>query len=376
MLEENTEKNFNQIFKETMEHYEENHDSFSNISPINTKNIFDLTENNKDYISVWNKGIDMISQNKTAVLIMAGGSGTRLGSSQPKGMYVCEGLQQSLFEIHILNLKNIQKKTQTQIPLIIMTSDQTNNPTQNYFGENNYFGLDKDNILFFCQSSIPTFTLDGEFIIESENKISMSANGNGDLYFSLIKSGIYDKLIKKNIEYLQIIAVDNILSKIADPAFFGLAGNHDLAVKVISKNSDYESVGVFALLDGKLGVVEYSEIGKDLAELKNENGERVFDCANIGSHIFKLNKIKEKIELTKMYYHIAKKKIQSKDGKIDGIKLELFIFDLFKEFDSYVIAKVKREEEYSPIKNALGDNSPETAVKAYYSINKNDIYYS
>jgi UDP-N-acetylglucosamine pyrophosphorylase len=339
------------------------------ICPI-SQYIVDLTEKNSEYTSHWNKGIEFISQNKVAVMILAGGAGSRLGFKSPKGMYVCDGLTQSLFEIHIGNLIKIQNKTNSEIPLVIMTSDQTDEQTKKYFNDNNYFKLNKNNVYFFCQSSLPAFNLQGGIIMESKNKMSMSANGNGDMYYSLISSGVYDQLVDKGVEYLQVVTVDNILSKIADPAFFGLTENVDLSVKVMSKQFDHESVGVFVLFDFCLGVIEYSEMNKEMAEHKDDNGERVFDHANIGSYVFRLNKIKEYIDKEKLPYHIARKKIDSVNGKVDGIKLEMFMFDLFKHFDLYTIAKVNRHEEFSPIKNATGVDSPETAVRDFLALNK------
>jgi UDP-N-acetylglucosamine/UDP-N-acetylgalactosamine diphosphorylase len=323
--------------------------------------------NNQEY---YERGLELLSEGKCGVIILAGGSGSRLGFDLPKGFYVCPGLEENLFQIFFKRLQEIEKLSNNKINLAIMTSDQTDKITKESLKKCGYYGLDETQIHFFKQSSIPSFTIDGKIIIEDKGNISMSPNGNGDIYLSFKSSGIYDKFLKKGIKYVQITNVDNILSKIADPTFFGLIDkeNVDLAVKTINKKSDTESVGVFGIINNKLNVIEYSEIGEELAKKKNDNNERLYDCANIGIYVFNLQNLNKYIEQYKISpeYHIARKKITCNlvpEKKIDGIKLELFIFDIFKYIDSYKIIKVNRNQEYSPIKNKFGDDSPESAVR-------------
>lgn len=313
--------------------------------------------------------------NNVAVLILAGGLGTRLGSNVPKGMFLIEKLNKTLFQIHVEKLKQVSKYTNTVIPLIIMTSIDTHQQTVDYFEINNYFDLKKTDVYFFIQNSIPMYINNGDnngdnndnIIKTSDGTPILSPNGNGDMYYSLISSGVYDKLLDRGIEYLQVESVDNILCKIADPAFFDVAKHVDLAIKVVSKEHDHEEVGVYAYVNNKLTVLEYTEISKELAEEKDNNGNRVYNCANIGSYVFRLCEIKKCIQNVKLPYHIAKKKING----VSCIKHELFIFDLFKEFNKHAIIKVKREEEYSPIKNLTGNRSPETAYNDYIKYIKN-----
>jgi UDP-N-acetylglucosamine pyrophosphorylase len=203
--------------------------------------------------------------------------------------------------------------------------------------------------------------------METIEKMALSANGNGDIYESLISSGVYNKLLLRGVEYLQVVSVDNILSKISDPTFFGLVktNNVDLGVKVISKKHDFENVGVFCEINDKLDVIEYSEIGEKMASQKDDNNERIYDCANISSYIFNLKAMHDCAIKYKLDYHIARKNIKTDLGAVKGIKLELFIFDLFRYFNTYVIAKVERKYEFSPIKNKVGEDSPETAIRDY-----------
>jgi UDP-N-acetylglucosamine pyrophosphorylase len=356
-------KQLNEIFSNTINKISEK----KNFFPPNKQTIIDLTTNKYKY---YDKGINLINKGMCGIIILAGGSGSRLGFDLPKGFYVCPGLTENLFQIYFKRLQNIENISNTKIKIAIMTSDQTDEITKNILQNNNYYGLDESQIYFFKQSSIPSFTTDGKIIIEDNGIISMSPNGNGDVYFSFKKSGIFDEFLKCGIKYIQISNIDNILSNIADPAFFGLIDdeNTDLAVKTINKLSDYESVGVFGLIDNKLNVIEYSEIGKELAEKKNSDNERLYNCANIGLYVFNLQNLNKYIEEYEknIEYHIANKKIKCNlvaEKKVDGIKLELFIFDIFKYVKSYKLVKVLRSQEYSPIKNKNGLDSPETAVQ-------------
>lgn len=328
------------------------------------KNIVNIKNCDNQYYEC---GINLIQSNKVAVLILAGGSGTRLGFDLPKGMFVCGDINKSLFQIHVENLIKIQKENNVKIPLIIMTSDVTHNETVLYFKSNNNFGINSCDLYFFKQNSIPALTYDGEIIMETETKMSLSANGNGDIYESLISSGVYDKLITQGVEYLQIVSIDNILSKISDPIFFGLVKmqNVELGVKAIAKKHDFENVGVFCEIDDKLNIIEYSEIGEKMASQKDDNNNRIFDCANISSYIIKLKAMYNCATKYKIDYHIARKNIKTNKEIVKGIKLELFIFDLFRYFNTYVIAKVDRNFEFSPIKNKIGEDSPETAIRDY-----------
>lgn len=349
-------------------------------SPPNNDSIIDMNSNPNN-INYHIRGLDLLSKGKCGVIILAGGSGSRLGFDLPKGFYVCSGLEENLFQIFFKRLQCVEKLSNTKINLAIMTSDQTDKTTRNMLENNGFYGLDKSQIHFFKQSSIPSFTLDGQIILEDIGKISMSPNGNGDVYSSFVKSGVYNSFLEKGIKYVQIINVDNILSKIADPSFFGLIDveNVDLAIKTIDKISDTESVGVFGIIDGKLNVIEYSEIGEELAKKKNANNERLYNCANIGIYIFNLQNLNKYISQyeNSCEYHIAKKKITCNfipEKKIDGIKLELFIFDIFKFIDSYKIIKVNRKDEYSPVKNKSGNDSPETAVKDLIFFNEKNKF--
>ncbi len=190
------------------------------------------------------EGLRAVSNSEVAVLLMAGGQGTRLGVQYPKGMYSVNLLSgKSLYQLQaerILRVKELAKKEfasnnpEPKIPWYIMTSEHTQESTEEYFKENNYFGLNSDDIVFFEQDMLPCFTLEGKIILDQKHKISRSPDGNGGLYKALHKRKILDDMSKRNIKYVHVYGVDNILIKLADPVFVGfcITKNANCAAKV------------------------------------------------------------------------------------------------------------------------------------------------
>lgn len=303
-----------------------------------------------------NIGLNIIKQNKYAVVTMAGGQGTRLGWDGPKGTYkLANG--KYIFQILAEKFKKFENQYGTYPYWYIMTSEQNNNQTVNFFEEHNYFSLDKEKIKFFKQDKLPMLTPEGKMLIE-DNKIKTASNGNGAVYAGLVKEKMIDDMKSKNIEWLYISGVDNIMVNFIDPIFLGLTikNNMQIASKSVAKAYPEEKVGVFCKKNGKPGIVEYIELTEEMRNDKNANGDLIYGDANIVSHLLNINVI-EKITAQKMQYHLEIKK---------GLyKFEAFVFDGFKVMDNMLVMRVKREEEFAPIKNKEGVDSPETALAIY-----------
>ena len=311
-------------------------------------------------------GLNIIKQNQYAVVTMAGGQGTRLGWDGPKGTYkLANG--KYIFQILAEKFKKFENQYGTYPYWYIMTSEQNNNQTVNFFEEHNYFSLDKEKIKFFKQDKLPMLTPEGKMIIE-DNKIKTASNGNGAVYAALVKQKMIDDMRAKGIEWLYVSGVDNIMVNFIDPIFLGLTikNNMQISSKSVAKAYPEEKVGVFCKKNGKPGIVEYIELTEEMRNDKNQNGDLVYGDANIVSHLLNINVI-EKITAQKMQYHLEIKK---------GLyKFEAFVFDGFKVMDNMLVMRVKREEEFAPIKNKEGVDSPETALKIYEKNSKNPCIY-
>ncbi|WPH04846.1 UDP-N-acetylglucosamine pyrophosphorylase-like protein [Acrodontium crateriforme] len=347
-------------------------------------------DSKQDEVDKWYKsGLELIANNKVAVILMAGGQGTRLGSSAPKGCYDI-GLpsKKSLFQMQAERISRLQHlankhhgKEDATIPWYIMTSGPTRKATQEFFDDHKYFGLNSNNVFFFEQGVLPCISMEGKILLETKSRVAVAPDGNGGLYSALMSSGVVGDMEKRGIEHIHAYCVDNSLVRVADPIFIGFSAEKDvdIATKVVRKRDAKESVGLILQKNGKPDVVEYSEIDAETAEAKDpkDNSLLKFRAANIVNHYYSFRFLQSIPQWAhRLPHHIAKKKIPSipldsktgeqvKPEKPNGIKLEQFVFDCFPflPMEKFACQEVKREEEFSPLKNApgSGQDCPETS---------------
>jgi UDP-N-acetylglucosamine/UDP-N-acetylgalactosamine diphosphorylase len=343
-------------------------------------------------------GYEALSEGKVAVLLMAGGQGTRLGCDDPKGMYDVGLLSgKSLFQLQAERLLLLQRLTEqvigkpagtVQIPWYIMTSFVTDEATKTFFERHQYFGLHASQFFFFNQALFPCVREDdGRILMSSKFEIAIAPNGNGGLWAALRSSGALADMDQRGVTLVASYGVDNILAKLADPVFVGftLENQKPIACKVVSKTHPEERVGVLCLKDGKPSVIEYSEIDPDRAHAKDpKTGQLLFNAAHIVLNNFTLDFIKQCVlpesdQLSQLPYHIAKKKIpciddspQAHPTHVMGWKFELFFFDVFEFASSISALEVIRAHEFSPLKNSmesLSDN-PQTCRQHLSELHK------
>ena len=316
-------------------------------------------------------GENYIKSGKLAAFVVAGGQGTRLGHTGPKGKYPAGYVsQKSLFQIFAEKIKKYSLKYETTIPWLVMTSKENHKETFSFFEENNYFGLDKENVILFTQNEIPSLSLDGKLILSHKNKIFKNPDGHGGSLTALRTNGLLEKIKSKGIETISYFQVDNPLVKIIDPVFIGYHLKHKSLVssKAILKAYPEERVGVFVEYPGnRKGIVEYSDLTPEQLNAVNDKGELLYCGGNIAVHLFDISFL-EKITGTDnaLQYHKALKKIKTlnSDGtvkEIDGHKFEKFIFDALPLAEHSLIVETLREEEFGPIKNKEGVDSPQTS---------------
>lgn len=327
----------------------------------------------EEYIKI---GEDVVKSGHFAIGIMAGGQGTRLGHNGPKGTFKLElnGETKSLFEIIVDKLKDAYEKYNVYLNCYIMTSPENNKETVAFFEKNNYFNYPKEYIKFFMQEDLPLLNKKGKLILGEDGLIKLASEGNGGIFYSMAKKGIIDDMKSKNIKWIFIGSVDNLLVKYVDTLLLGLAikQNVNIATRTVIKNSPNERVGVLCKKNGKVKVIEYTEVPKEMMVATDEAGEFLYGESHIMCNLFSLEAI-EKASTKELKYHVAVKKIKyiDENGKLvnptepNCYKFEKFVFDSFGLFDEIAILRGKREEDFAPIKNAEGQDSPETAKKLY-----------
>ena len=353
----------------------ENTSNKDKIEPMEYLDKYKLNDKYKYYENI---GKQAIKEGKLAAVTMAGGQGTRLGHSGPKGTYdIGLDSHKSLFELLADYLKEEGKRYDVTIPWFIMTSRENNKETVEFFEKNKFFGYQKDkNIFFFIQGELPMVDTEGKILIGEDGLIKQAADGHGGIYESLVKNRMTEKMRQLGIEWVFIGGVDNCLVKMVDPVLMGIAIDKEVTVacKSIVKANPHEKVGVFCKRNGKPGVIEYSEITDEMAEAVDENGELLYGESHILCNLFNIKAI-ERMGTTPLPYHSAykKAKFMDKDGNLvvpespNAYKFEAFLFDAFGEVDDMAILRVKREEEFAPVKNAdsAGVDCPSTARKLY-----------
>lgn len=353
----------------------ENLDNDNNISskrgkfePLGAATIDDIAANSESYEKT---GLEALRAGKVAAVLLAGGQGTRLGFDKPKGMFnIGVSRELYIFECLISNLMDVVKQTGTWIPLYIMTSEKNHDDTVEFFEKMGYFGYNSEFVRFFIQDMAPSVDFNGKIYMEDKGRISMSPNGNGGWFSSLLRAGLMEDIKEKGVEWLNVFAVDNVLQRIADPLFIGavIESGMQSGSKVVSKADPDERVGVLCLEDGMPSIVEYYEMTDEMRTLRDENGDLSYRFGVILNYLFKVEKLLE-ISGKKLPVHIVDKKIpyMNENGEMispekpNGHKFETLVLDMVHMQDSCLAYEVVRNREFAPVKNSSGVDSVDSA---------------
>lgn len=338
------------------------------ISAIEGMNIAEVSAKRRELEEA---GKEALHKGKVAAVLLAGGMGTRLGSSSPKGCYNI-GLTRPLyiFEQLIRNLQDSVSACGAGIPLLIMTSEKNDAETRAFFEGHGYFGYPASLVRFFPQQMAICAGFDKKILLEGKGRLALSPNGNGGWYSSLVRAGLLSDGLLKNVEWFNVFAVDNVLQRIADPAFVGAAvlSGKKCAAKVVRKARPEEKVGVLCLRDGLPDVIEYYELPQELARKTDAAGELLYSYGVILNYLFRADTLKELAD-AKIPVHIVKKKVEHIDENGSSVKpqsenaykFETLILDMVRLSGSCLPFEVKREREFAPVKNLTGVDSVDTA---------------
>ncbi len=320
-------------------------------------------------------GEEALRKGQVAAFLVAGGQGSRLGFNHPKGMFPITPVSgKSLFQVFSEKIQYLQIKYKTRIPWYIMTSETNHSETVDFFNLNHFFQLDPKAVRFFSQDMLPALDRAGKLILQERHSLFFNPNGHGGSVNALYKHGILEEMKQNGQKQLFYFQVDNVLVNICDPVFLGyhIATGADMATKVVRKASADERMGIICKVNGRDGVVEYSDLSDADMYAKNEEGELKYWAGNTAIHLFDVDFMLKRAQSgTELPFHLAEKSIPAidPDGKgvksvsKKGIKFETFVFDLLKDVQKSMTLEVERKKEFSAVKNKQGSDSPETAKK-------------
>lgn len=323
------------------------------------------------------RGEAALQAGEVAVLMVAGGQGSRLGFEHPKGMFPIGPVSNcTLFQIHCEKVLALSRRHGRPVPFLIMTSPATHEETVAFLKEHQFFGLPADEVFFFCQGTMPALDMaTGRLLMEAPGRLFLSPNGHGGTLTALADTGLLERLRQRGIKQIFYFQVDNPLIKIADPVFLGLhlERHAEVSAKVVRKESPTDKLGNLVLVDGRCCMIEYSDLPDSLAKATDEQGQLRIWAGSPAIHLFSVEFLERVTSGTqRIPYHVARKKVpyldeqgrQVKPEKENALKFEMFIFDVLPMADRWLIVETSRPEEFVPLKNATGADSPETVRAA------------
>lgn len=313
------------------------------------------------------RGEELLCAGSVGFVLVAGGQGSRLGFDGPKGCFEVGPLSgRTLFGWHAARLLAARARYGRSGPWYIMTSATNDAPTRAFFEEQDYFGIDPEDVFFFTQRMLPALDMDGRILLAAPDSLFLAPNGHGGTLDALARSGALAHARERGVERLSYFQVDSPVARPADPLFLGL---HDraraqMSSKVVRKRSADEKVGVLGLVDGNLGCIEYSDLPDDLREATDPHGELLFQAGNTACHVLDVSFVEQlTAQGLTLPWHLARKtmRVLAEDGNAqerEGVKFETFIFDALRRTQRSVTLEVDRRTEFSPVKNAEGTDSP------------------
>jgi UDP-N-acetylglucosamine/UDP-N-acetylgalactosamine diphosphorylase len=322
---------------------------------------------------------------RVGAVLVAGGQGTRLGFDHPKGMYSIGPVSgASLFQILFEKIVATSRRYETRIPLYLMTSPATHDETVAYLAEKNRFGLPAEDLHIFCQGTMPAIDADtGKVLLAEPGQIARSPDGHGGLLAAMVQSGGLADAQKRGLGHLFYFQVDNPLAQVCDPAFIGYHRLTDsqLSTQVVAKQSPTERVGNVAMIDGRVRIIEYSDLPENAANRRTSHGGLALWAGNTAIHVFQMPFLESvAADQTQLPFHIARKAMPYIDeqGKQveptapNAIKFERFIFDLLPSAKRAIVVEVDPAQGFAPVKNAPGakTDSPETVKKSMAALYK------
>ncbi len=312
-------------------------------------------------------GEEALRSGKVGVVVVAGGQGSRLGFPHPKGMYPLGPVsKRTLFQIHADRLIGSAKRYGVSLPFFLMTSPATHDETVTYFKEHDYCGLNPNDVIIFCQGTMPAVDQQtGKLLLAGKGSLFLSPDGHGGTVAAMSKAGCFELMKQRGIEYLFYFQVDNPMVAIADPELIGyhILAKSEMTSQVVAKVDPQEKVGNVVAIDGQLQIIEYSDLPAASAERRNSDGSLAIWAGSIAVHVFDLAFLNRMVnQADSLPFHRALKVVpfidetgnQVEPGAPNAVKFERFIFDLLPHAKNALVVEIDEAEGFAPLKNAAG----------------------
>jgi UDP-N-acetylglucosamine/UDP-N-acetylgalactosamine diphosphorylase len=313
---------------------------------------------------------------QVAVLMVAGGQGTRLGFSGPKGCFgVAPHSGKTIYQLQAEKVLSLSRRIGRAVPFLVMTSPMTDAETREFFAANGWFGLASDQVRFFSQGTVPSLDQQGRALLAGPGKLLENPDGHGGCFTALVKSGNLARLRAEGVRQIVYIQVDNILVPVDDPQMVGLAiaERADVISKVLAKAHPDEKVGHLVRIGGRDRVIEYTEVTPEQVRSVNAQGEPIYRwgspamCCWGVDFLARLADAGYKLPLHRSAKPLkawsADQRGQGAIQEVKGWKNERFIFDLIPEAATSLGLEIDRDAEFAPVKNATGVDSAASAVE-------------
>jgi UDP-N-acetylglucosamine/UDP-N-acetylgalactosamine diphosphorylase len=300
----------------------------------------------QDWQRAQKTGEELLKAGKVGAILVAGGQGTRLGFDKPKGVFPIGPVSHaSLFQI---------------------LAEQV---------------LARD-VFFFEQGNMPAVdAATGKLLMADKGTLSTSPDGHGGMLAALARAGLLDEMKRRGVEFLHYHQVDNPTAIVCDPVFLGfhVQRGAEMSIKVVAKRSAGERMGVAVDVDGRTQIIEYSDLPADVAAKTDPQGELLLWAGSTAIHVFSRSFLDRVAHSdAALPFHIAHKKVPYCDERGSHVaperenayKFERFIFDALPAAQRSLVLETDRGREFNPVKNATGDDSPETARAALLRLHR------
>jgi UDP-N-acetylglucosamine/UDP-N-acetylgalactosamine diphosphorylase len=339
------------------------------VDSVGPARVIDLAERAERFDELTAAGEAVYARGGVAVLMVAGGMGSRLGFTGPKGCFeVGAHSGKSIYQIQAEKVLALSRRLGQAVPFLVMTSPVTDGETRDFFAANGNFGLDSESVRFFSQGTVPSLDREGRALRKGPGELLENPDGHGGCFTALVRSGTLDWLRERKVESIVYIQVDNILVPVDDPVLVGSAAveQADVVTKVLEKAHPDEKVGHLVRLGGNDVIIEYVDVTPEDTRRLGDDGLPIYRWGSPAMHCWSVGFLGRLADAGfQPPFHRSAKPLKAWNGSetaaVDGWKCERFIFDLIPEASVSLGLAIDRDDEFAPVKNAEGSDSAATA---------------